>query len=218
MDRHSVRQKVFLSLALAAATVSTVGCTSALLTAVYMFKGNDEDAKFAGLKGKKVAVVCRPMVSLQDSGSNVSRELAQQITTLLQEKGSKIKTIDGQKIARWTDENRWDEYTEVGKAVKADVVVGVDLDSFSLYKGQTLFQGKAKARVLVYDCKTGKLLFEDHIPQCLYPPNSAVETCVQTEPEFRRHFIHVLAERVGQNFYPHDRYANIGQDTTVMDE
>jgi hypothetical protein len=217
MDHFSVWKKTALAFALVAAMVSTIGCTSAMLTAVYLFKGNDEDAKFAGLKGKKVAVVCRPMVSLQDSGTNVSRELAKQIGALLEEKGSKIKTIDEQKIAKWTDNHQWDEYLEVGRAVKADVVVGVDLESFSLYKAQTLFQGNAKARIMVYDCKNGKTLFEAHVPQCLYPPNSAVETSVQTEPEFRRHFIRVLAERIGENFYPHDRYSNFGQDTTILD-
>jgi hypothetical protein len=205
-----------LALAAAAAMVLTVGCTSLMVTALYLFQGNDEEAKFTGLKGKKVAVVCRPMVSLQDSGANVSRELAKQIGTLLEEKGDKIKTIDQQKIAKWTDTNPWDEYTEVGKAVKADVVVGIDLESFSLFKAQTLLQGNAKVKIVVYDCKTGKLLFEDEIPQYLYPPNAPVETCVQSESEFRRHYIHALAGRIGLTFYSHDRYYNIGQDASAL--
>ncbi|MCX5673407.1 MAG: hypothetical protein NTX87_00205, partial [Planctomycetota bacterium] len=132
--------------------------------------------EFGGLKGKHVAVVCRPLPSLQYSNSNVGRDLAGQITLLLQQNVPKIKTVDQRKIAKWTDENRWEEYVEVGKAMKADVVVGIDLESFSLYQAQTLYQGKANATVQVYDCKSGKILFEKTMPQSVYPPNTAIFT------------------------------------------
>ena len=94
MNRHSVRQKMALALAAAVVAVSTVGCTSLLLTAVYLFNGNDAGAKFPGLQGKTVAVVCKPMLTLQDSSANVTRELAKQVAALLVEKGDKIKPID----------------------------------------------------------------------------------------------------------------------------
>ena len=41
----------------------------------------------------------------------------------------------------------WEEYVEVGKAMKADMVVGVELEKFSIYQAQTLYQGKANASV-----------------------------------------------------------------------
>ena len=66
----------------------------------------------------------------------------------------KIKTVNQRKVAKWTDENTWEEYAEVGKAMKADMVVGINLEGFSLFQGQTLYQGKANATVRVYDCAT----------------------------------------------------------------
>ena len=219
MDRHSVWKKMALALAAAAVAVSTVGCTSLLLTAVYLFKGNDEDAKFDGLVGEKVAVVCRPMVSLQDSGANVSRELAKQVGALLEAKVTKIKVVNEQKIVKWTDKNYpWEEYTEVGRGVKAEIVVGINIESFQTIKAQTLLQGNSKVRLVVYDCKTRKLLFEEHLPQYVYPPNNPVEMSVQSEPEFRAHYIHALAERIGLNFYPHDRYYNIAGESEALAE
>ena len=155
--------------ALMIAALPAIGCQSALFTAMYLFKGTDVDPDFKELKGKKVAVVCRPMASLQYSNSNVGRDLAQQITLLLQEQVPKIKTIDQRKIAKWTDENTWEEYPEVGKAMKADMVVAVDLESFSIYQGQTLYQGKANATIRVFDCTKkgkGKEVFHKSIPQC----------------------------------------------------
>ena len=33
-----------------------------------------------------------------------------------------------------------DDYVEIGKALKADKVVGIDIESFGVLDGQTLFQ------------------------------------------------------------------------------
>ena len=46
------------------AALPAIGCQSGLFTAMYLFKGTEVDPDFKDLKGKKVAVVCRPMVSL----------------------------------------------------------------------------------------------------------------------------------------------------------
>jgi hypothetical protein len=217
MARPSVRQGIALVMVLAAALLPVLGCRGVLTTAAYLLKGNDVDPDFKELKGKKVAVVCRPLVSLQYRNANVNRELAQQITLLLQEKVPKIKIVEQKKIAKWTDENTWEEYAEVGKAMKADVVVGVDLEGFSLYQGQTLYQGKANATVRVYDCqKGGKMVFEKIMPPTTFPPNSAVPTSEWTEMEFRRKFVGVLADQIARHFYAHDAYADLGQDNDGM--
>jgi hypothetical protein len=217
MARSSYRQAFALLTVLAATLVPALGCKEIMTTAMYLFKGTDVDPDFKDLQDKKVVVVCRPLVSLQYRNANVNRELAQQITLLLQEKVPKIKMVDQRKIAKWTDENTWEEYPEVGKAMKADMVVGIDLESFSLYQAQTLYQGKANATVQVFDCKKGgKVVFEKTIPQSVYPPNSAVPTSERAEPEFRREFVLVLADQIARHFYAHDPYADMGQDAAAM--
>jgi hypothetical protein len=213
----SIRWGIAFVLLLALALSPAFGCRQVMTTAAYLWKGTDVDPDFGELKGKKVAVVCRPLVSLQYRNANVNRELAQQITLLLQQKVPKIKTVDQRKITKWTDENTWEEYVEVGKAVKADMVVGVDLENFSLYQGQTLYQGKANAVVRVYDCqKGGKMVFEKTLPHVVYPPNSAVPTSERQEPEFRREFVGVLADQIARYFYAHDPYADLGQDASAL--
>ncbi len=145
MDRPSVRHGIALLVALAVATLPAIGCRNLLTTAAILINGTDVDAEFKDLKGRKVAVVCRPLVTLQYRDSSVGRDLAQQVAALLQKQVPKIQLIDQRKINRWTDENTWEDYPEVGKAVKAEMVVGIDLESFSIYQGQTLYQGKANA-------------------------------------------------------------------------
>jgi hypothetical protein len=213
MDRPSVRYGMVLVLALAAAA----GCQSALTTAMFLIKGTDVDPDFAGLKGKKVAVVCRPQVTLQYNNTTVARDLAQKITLLLQQQVPKIHTVDQQKVLKWTDENTWEEYSEVGKAMKADIVVGVDLESFSIFQGQTLYQGKADATIRVYNCREGhKMVFEKILPHAVYPPSAGIATSERTEAEFRREFVAVLADQIARHFYAHDPYADIAQDASTL--
>jgi hypothetical protein len=203
-------------IAVAALSCSS-GCRSAIATAMYLFKGDEVDAEYTGLKGKKVAVVCRPPAGLDSADSTVGKDLVQQMSKLLREQVPKIKVVDAQKVNKWCDENTWEEYVEVGKALKADVVVGVELEKFSIYQAKTLYQGKANAIVRVYDCKDGgKVVFEKILPQTVYPPNTFIQTSDVQEPEFRREFMGVLADQIARHFYGHDPYADLGQDNSAL--
>ncbi len=218
MDRPSFRFAIVAALILSSgAFISSGGCRSALATAVYLINGSEVEPDYAGLKDKKVAVVCRPPVGVQYVNPNAGRDLAQQMSKLLQDRVPKVKVIDAQKVAKWCDENMWEEYVEVGKALKADVVVGVELENFSIYQSQTLYQGKANATVRVYDCHNGgKLVFEKILPQTVYPPNTFVQTSEIQEPEFRREFMGVLADQIARHFYGHDPHADLAQDTNTL--
>jgi hypothetical protein len=217
MNRSAVWHGLALSLALAMAALPAIGCRGVLTTAMYLIKGTDVDPDFTGLKGKKVAVVCRPLVTLQYRDAGVSRDLAQSITLLLEQRVPKIKTVDQRKVAQWIDENTWEEYSEVGKALKADIVVGVDLEGFSIFQGQTLYQGKANATVRVFDCQQGgKLLFEKILPQTVYPPNASIPTSEREEAGFRREFVAVLADQIARHFYAHDPHADLAQDVSAL--
>jgi hypothetical protein len=216
MDRFS-RRRITVALILMAAALSLCGCQSLLVTALYLFKGNEVDPEFAELKGKKVAVVCRPMVALQYHNSSVARDLAEQISILLEKNVPKIHLVDQRKINKWLDENTWEEYREVGKAVKAEMVVGVDLESFSLYQGQTVYQGRANAAVAVYDSQQKwKKVFEKALPQSVYPPNSPISAADRLEADFRREFVAVLADQIGRHFYAHDPYPDMAQDAAAL--
>ena len=61
------------------------GC-NLMATAMYIIDGQNTKADFNGLKGKRVAVVCRPVTSLHFRDSSVSRDLAKQVGLLLEER------------------------------------------------------------------------------------------------------------------------------------
>jgi len=223
MDRPSIRfagtsrRLVAAVLIASAAMASSGGCQAVMTTAMYLIKGTDVDPEYAGLKGKKVAVVCRPITELNYANSGVGCDLVREMSKLLQERVPKIKVVDAQKVNKWCDENTWEEYVEVGKALKADLVVGVELEKFSIYQAQTLYQGKANTVVRVYDCKDGgKVVFEKILPQTVYPPNAFIQTSDVQESEFRREFVGVLADQIARHFYSHDPYADLGQDNSAL--
>jgi hypothetical protein len=150
---------------------------------------------------------------MQYRDSLAAKEVAGQITAMLKEKVPKIKVINQHKVFEWTDEHQWEEFPEVGKAVNADVVVGVDLTSFSTYQGPTLYQGKATASFKVYDLKDDdKVIYEKDMPQIMYPPNIGIPISDKSEADFRREFTSVVAELIARHFYSHDGHSDMAND------
>lgn len=220
MDRPSLRYG-YLTAVLVAAVVAAAagGCRSAMFTASYLLKGNNVEAEYDGLEEKKVVVVCRPLVDLTYRDSNVAKDLAKEISLLLRDRVPDVEVVDHRKVAEWLDENfEWTEYTEVGEALEADMVVAIDLEDFTLYQGQTLYQGKANAALQVYDCTDpGQPVFEKVLPQTLYPPNTGIPTAERPEAEFRREFVRIMADQIGRHFYAHDAHSDYALDATAMD-
>ncbi len=202
-------------LLLAAVGLST-GCTGGLFTVAYLINGNNTPAECKLLKEKKVVVVCRSVVELQYRNAHVERDIAEQVSVLLKKNVSKIKIIDQRKVNRLIDEKQLDEFLDIGKALEAEMVVGLELEQFQLYQGQTLYQGRATVEMKVVDCKTGDIVFKKRLPK-VYPPNRVIATSEKQEYEFRTEFVRVLSDFIARHFYDHDPYADFAQDAQSMD-
>src|SRR5262245_54504414 len=188
----------------ALSVISPAGCGWISLM-MYNINPNDTPAACNELRDKRVVIVCRPVVELQFADSAVPRELTRQVGALLQQKVRKIEIVDDREVSQWMDEHSWRKYTDVGKALKADMVVGIHLERFTLEQGPTLLQGNAALHVGVYDLSDGgKQVFEKSVPRILYPPHTPIPSSERSEPEFRRLFIGVLAEQIGRQFYAYD--------------
>ena len=131
----------------------STGCIGTFVNLMNAAQGNVVPANFTGLKGKRVAVVC---VSNSEAfgPSYASLALASQVGEAARSANvSDVTIVETQKIADWIDRNDWDylDYKAVARGVDAEMVVAIDLDSFSLHEGKTLYKGRADVEVVVYD-------------------------------------------------------------------
>jgi hypothetical protein len=184
--------------------VPLLGGCSTLLTAAYLLQPADVPAEFAGLKGKHVAVVCRPIVELEFSDAGSARELATLVGAQLDRNVRRVHVIGQQEVARWIDENSWVDYATVGKSLDADCVVGIDLERFHLHEGSTLYRGRASATVRVYDVEKGEVAFERRFDDLTFPTDSAIPAADRSETQFRSMFLQILAQKIARCFHAYE--------------
>ncbi len=218
MYRHfSRRFRLLTVLGLIASVLTAAGCMGPLLTGMYLFGAGDVKAKYTGLKKKKVVVVCHPITDLQYSNMSAVNEISRQIGLKLKANVSSLTLVDSQDVDRWMDENQWEDAVEIGRAFKADKVVLVELENFSVLLGQTLYQGKANYVLKVIDCKTGDIDFEVTPNPVSWPANSAIPTQDKPENKFRAQFIGVVADQIARHFYAYDARNYFAEDATAFD-
>jgi hypothetical protein len=214
MDRALVRPLPVRLCALAAITLAA-GC-SLLPTIAYIVKPEDVPAEFDGLNGKRVAVICRAN-SLEYAQPTVARDLAVRVGALLEKNGRKIDVLDERELADWVDKHDWRDFREVGRALKADMVVGLDLERFELSRGSTLLQGQADVQMAVYDIKGNSPPWKPAKSLSVkFPPNSPLSSSDRQEDDFRRQFLGVVAERIARHFYDYDSRKDFALDSTAL--
>jgi hypothetical protein len=203
--------RLLAATALSALTLMLGGC-STLGTIAYFIQPNDVPAEFGGLRGKHVAVVCRPIVELEFSDAGSSRELAGIVGSLIGQNVRHVKIIGQREVARWIDENDWVDYDTLGKALGANMVIGIDLEAFRMHEGSTLYRGRASAVVRVVDVASRETLFEERIEDFAYPGNGAVPAADRSESQFRAMFLQVLGRRIARLFHSSDSRSTFAEE------
>lgn len=214
MDRTASR---FALVLLTLATLPfTTGCHPGLLmaSAVYMWEGgNLAPAECEFLEDQRVVVFCRPPASQEFRHAGASRQIAKKVGSLLRDSVPGIDIVQQRKVDEWIDENDSDDYEELGRAVKADLVVQIELGHFELFKGSTVYQGNSDVTVNVYDMKKdGSLVWDKTLGEVLYPVHSGIAVQDKSVGQFQNEYITVLSEKVGKHFYKHDPNAHFAID------
>lgn len=179
-----------------------------------MVKGTDEPPKFDILLHDpvKVVVVCQSLAKDQYRNETVPREIARQVTDLLDRniKNKKMTLVPCDTVEGWLDDcgNRFDSFQEVGKAkgIEADIVIGIEIMEFRITEPQSpmLFRGNTFLMVKAVDCKTGKVLCKEQM-RVVDPPNMPVAAGPVGEHAFRANFVTVVSERIACLFHPYDK-------------
>ncbi len=198
---------------------SGTGCVGLVANLIYAGIGDKIPARYAGLTEKRVAVLCVSHSSLFGP-SSAATEIATRIHARLAKNVPKISLVDQQAIDDWIDRNGWDEvdYRQVGAGVDAQMVVGIDILSFSIHEGTTLYKGRCDVEVTVFNMDAdGKSVFNEVLPQIQFPIIAGQHITDTTESAFRKQFIGVVAEHIARNFYDYDRVDDFGRDTIAME-
>jgi uncharacterized protein YbjQ (UPF0145 family) len=202
---------VILSAALAG------GCRP-LAQAIGAFEGHEiQQAKFNGLEGKRVAVVCIDVNSLYGPGDEAEL-LARNVSTQLSQNVKNIKLVKSSEIADWIDQQDQAliDFRNVGRGVKADMVIGIDLNSISTRDVGTLLQGKANIAVKVFDMSRPEEPVYERPPTVIEFPEHGARHVTENEANFRVMFLRVLADTIAKDFYAHDRTLDFGRDATYI--
>jgi hypothetical protein len=207
-------------------TLMIAGCQQALLTALVLVNGTDEKPKYdLLLKGeKRVAVVCRSMASNPYDVQNAPREIARQVSKLidLNVRNKKLKVVEPVKIETWLDNcnNDFDNFLEIGrdKTINADFVIGIEIRGFQMRDPHSpyLVQGKCQINVKVVDCSNGEVLVSEDV-MIIDPPNLPLSGGPGMEAAFRPRFIQVVAEQIAILFHHHDPHKSKRIDADNLD-
>lgn len=195
-------------LALATLTlVSTSGCVPQLVaTGIYFWEGgNVAPAECDALQGHRVVVVCRPPSSNEFRHAGAAQSISQRVSELLVKNVKGIDVVNPREVDNWLDESDWGDFSELARAVHAEMVVHVELNDFELFKGKTLYQGNANVTLSVYDMTNhGKQVWSHELGQILYPVNSGIPAQDKSVQQFQQEFVGIVAGAVARNFYKHD--------------
>jgi len=193
---------------LLAGSLSVLTGCGLFVTVAHAVWGDWVEAEYAGLNGRRVAVVC-----VSQSGSfgpdSSARLLAEQVEQLLHDNLSRRTVIvDQQNIQEWIDNHDWNhrDFRRVGAGVDAELVVAINLDTFGVRDGPNLFKGVAEVEVMVYDVsrrsrpeyRTGKF-------EVRFPAVGVEHASDTTEGRFRRKFVKVLGRQIARRFFRYER-------------
>ncbi len=221
------RRRVFLILAFAALSsltlVATSGCAGAFLMPYYLIYGTDAPAKYADEmkqipKESKMVVICRSNLNLFGS-SNPNADLAQSVTYVVStemkdKKKKKLEWIPYSEVEDKFDEEELNasSFEKLGAKLKADYVIGIDIETFDVHHSTQFYQGNSKVLVRLVDVKEGEILVRESMPTYAYPP-TPIPISDYEEIEFQKTFTVKLAKRIGTLFCPHDPHDQYAEDS-----
>lgn len=191
------------------------GCVG--LLAALLAQKDFHYARYSGLAEKKIAVLCVAGPSFY-SENTTSRRLAEDVERLIQSNIEEVTIISQQKIDDWKDRSGWDnvDYREAGKALGADMVVGIDLVRFEIQPSPGMYKGSAEYVINVYDINDdGKIVFRD-TPKPIDFPTNGLMTGISSEREFRNAFLMVLSNRIARNFYKYSATQDLMLDESFV--
>lgn len=214
---RSAYASCFTCLLVAIVLLTQSGCLGLAANLMNVVKGHTVKAEFKELEGKRVAVVTLTDSS-QYSDDASARILSRRVSEILLKEVKDIELVREDEVQQWRDRNGWDaiEFIDIGKGVKADKVIAIEMTNLRLRDGATLYRGRAAVTTTVYDVKSGKTEFRKHLDEFTYPETAGQYTSETTEARFRTLYLSVLAARISRWFHSYDYSDTVAMDAAII--
>ncbi len=201
-----------------AAIVSFSGCVGTMAQLMYVIKGYDVPAAYNGLVGKRTAIVCVSDASAYGPDTltqTVSRAVGMKLGATVK----KIEIVPHATIDKWVDVNGWDEldFAALGKGVKADRVVAVEIASYSIHEGPTIYKGRANVTVTVFDLESKKgpaIAYTYQLQDYEFPKNGrpAIQS---SDRQFEAFFLARMTKQICDQFIKHDQMESFADEAML---
>jgi|688.fasta_scaffold38781_6 hypothetical protein len=192
---------------------ASTGCVSLVANLMHIIHGRDVPAPCDKLVGKRVAVVVNSESGMNDMPVVI---LGRNIREILSAKVKDIELVPQNQVERWANEQDWEDvdYEAIGKGVKADYVVAVELIGLELKEGETLYRGRCDCFTTVYEVGKGSkpIYRAPPMQNFSFPSMGGQPTTGTDENSFRRVFLGIVAKRVARNFHPYNPDEDIAAD------
>ena len=110
------------------------------------------------------------------------------------------------------------DFVSLGKEVKADKVLVIEMTDLSLRDGSTLFQGRADIHLQVVDVASGTSVYTQTIDQYTFPKSTGQHTSETTEKRFTKLYLKMLSKEIGRKFRDWDPTETVAQDVLIASQ
>jgi hypothetical protein len=188
------------------------GCMGLPAQILYVIYGHKVSAEYEGLNGKKVAVICVSDASAYGP-STLTFTVERMVAANLGKNVPRIQVIPQTTVDDWKDQFGWDEadFVQIGRGVGADAVLAIEITSYSLHEGSTMYKGKVTVMSTVYDVKDQAIGYRKG-PETYEFPKSGHPSLHLSEREFENSYLTKLCQHLAERFYEHDRLESVAED------
>ena len=201
-------------LAIMLAIAPAFGCIGLSAQILNVLVGQRVKAQYDGLKKQRVAIVVTS--GMPADGPDYSMGLLSRlIKGRLQQNIKEVELIPSHEIANIMDSQGYDaNYVEIGQTLKANKVVVVEVSSYSLREGATLYKGRAMYSTRVYDIESGEVRF-NRGPINIAFPESGQPVTDTNAIQFEKTFLNELSYRISRYFYDYAIEEEFGRDAIL---
>ena len=201
-------------LAIMLAIAPAFGCIGLSAQILNLLVGQRVKPQYDGLKKQRVAIVVTS--GMTADGPDYSMELLSRlIKGRLQQNIKEVELIPSHEIANIMDSQGYDaNYVEIGQTLKANKVVVVEVASYSLREGATLYKGRAMYSTRVYDIERGEGRF-NRGPINIAFPESGQPVTDTNSIQFEKTFLNELSYRISRYFYDYAIEEEFGRDAIL---